>query len=170
MEKKKKVQPITGQESKFWEGHLALYWQSRLWFCRRKYIPPEKSGLCSDYSVIFGNDFKGKISCSLGRAARGWGGFATRLFSVAKQMRSSQAALEGCECGLRSLRSAVLNCYQLESRAAWGHWAPGGAHVRVGGAPWFGLCFLFEGVWLGLSPWPPLQRGRRKNFREVSGG
>lgn len=51
--------------------------------------------------------------------AEGWwrgGGFATRLFStVAKQMRSSHAALEGCECGLLSLRSAVLNCNQLES-------------------------------------------------------
>ena len=35
-------------------------------FYRRKYIPPEKSGLCSDYSVIVGNDFKGEIY-SLGR-------------------------------------------------------------------------------------------------------
>lgn len=63
---KKKVQPITVQESKFWEEQLALSWQSQLGFSRRKYIPPEKSGLCSDYSVIVGNDFKGEISCSLG--------------------------------------------------------------------------------------------------------
>lgn len=84
--------------------------------------------------------------------AEGWwrgGGFATRLFStVAKQMRSSHAALEGCECGLLSLRSAVLNCNQLES--SWGQpgdtGLPGRAQMHVGGAPWFGLCFLSEGV------------------------
>lgn len=33
----------------------------------------EKSRNCSSHSVIFGNDFKDEISCSLGRAEAGTG-------------------------------------------------------------------------------------------------
>lgn len=119
--------------------------------------------------LSLGTTSKAKSPVALGG---GGGSFATRLFStVAKQMRSCHAALEAV---------SVVCCPPLWSPAEDSLGTLGSlgglggegrrARVYVGGAPWFGLVFLPEGVWLGLSPWPPLQRGRRKNFQEVSGG
>lgn len=123
--------------------------------CRDINIPPEKSGLCSNYSVIFTrNDTKGLKSPAAWAGCRGRKsrGLRLGLSLQLKQMRSSQAALlGGCECGLGVAGSAVLPRLQSagiqDSLGTLGSW--GSSRARWRGTLGFWSCvFVPEGVWL----------------------